>query len=902
MSAPFSYLNGPRGDPPAPGDGRDVTQDEGDIVIRDDTVNAAWAGGLEEEEHFDEDAEAGEYIFPNLEQDVATLATTELARTRGEQRRINELRHDVNGEPRQTTATPPPLATPNPYTRGNTATPIARRVNLDVASPTARNNERETTNPGNEDESALIARSTENTTIKTAGDLYEFLDWQANRKGSPPEQAKFKEDAFNFPGLLVFAVMRPKSQHIQVLHSIQVYPNAPGSDPAWKGKTIGFLGDRTRYSPAPQMIELKEKAPWAWETKQICNDVTVMEGFYANPGNSDKLWTPEGTEPRMAVTVPRMLALPPDCVAYCAEAPRTPFELAQHVQTVLGSTHLDAAKFALTLDWCCMAAQPEGGTSEATRSSLLAFPINPIIGSIALHKWACKRLAETLGMTKPPAQGGLTQNNQPSSVSNPADTTPAPAPALDVALIAQVTAAVVAALRTKDNVAAGMQAEGGVRSTDEARAYTPFQLAKLKGFCCVYENAKIPPIWDYFTTTKDVDAHRAKLLGEMGTWARENDITITRGLYLEKSTMDEIVKLDFNPGAATAYFATAEKGMSILIVRPRKGNETADIRSKEQAMRLTERNYTLSDALGLTRKDPRPPASSYLELLRDVGTLCALTHALFGDLCDYFLNLFDLWTMLNSENVYAKSDQFSPLMVRQITWAVIEDSRQFFFKTMTEEELARGNARFPTSNLMNIIGTDVAKGVEIRLGNFPEKWKQELSGHGRTMNRTGSPPAGGMNRLQGQAGSSTQHSGAMQPSFAPLAVQSTGGERPVTIRRDDIHPAIRSMMEGYIRHFRSVQFRMLCRAAGVSELELPVEEKYVRNGKNLLCYSYVLGKCNGKYCGRAQDGHAPANTLSLTFVEQLCQKLRPGVEARRNTEPAVQLTDYQPNNKRKRTA
>jgi hypothetical protein len=902
MNTPFPYLNSPCADPPAPGDGRDVTQDEGDIVTRDDAVNTAGAGGLEEEEHFDEDAEASEWILPNLEQDVAMLATTELARTRGEQRRLDELRHDGSGEPRQTTATPPPMATPNPSTRGNTTTPIARRVNFDVASPIARTSERETTSPSNEDESALIARSTENTSIKTAGDLYEFLDWQANRKGSPPEQAKFKEDAFNFPGLLVFAVMRPKSLHIQLLHSIQVYPNAPGSDPAWKGKTIGFLGDRTRYSPAPQMIELKEKAPWAWETKQICNDVTVMDSFYANPGNSEKLWTPDGTAPRMAVTVPRMLALPPDCVAYCAEAPRTPFELATHVQKVLGSTLLDAAKFTLILDWCCMAAQPEGGTSEAARSSLLAFPVNPIIGSMALHKWASKRLTETLGMTNPSDQGGLTQNNQPSSASIPAGTTPAPAPALDVALIAQVTAAVVAALRTNDNAVVGVQAEGGARSTEEARAYTSFQLAKLKGFCCVYENANIPPIWDYFTTTKDVDAHRAKLLGEMGTWARENDITITRGLYFEKSTMDEIIKLEFNPGAATAYFATAEKGMSILIVRPRKGNETADIRSKEQAMRLTERNYTLSDALGLTRKDPRPPASSYLELLRDVGTFCALTHTLFGDQCDYFINLFDLWTMLNSESVYAKSDQFSPQMVRQITWAVIEDSRQFFFKTMTEEELARGNARFPTSNLMNIIGTDVAKGVEIRLGNFPEKWKQELSGTTRTMHKAGVPPAGGTNHLQEQTGSNIQQSSTMPPSFAPSAVQSTGSERPVTIRQNDIHPAIRSMMEGYIRHFRSVQFRMLCRAAGVSESELPVEEKYVRNGKNLLCYSYVLGKCNGKYCGRAQDGHAPATSLSPTFVEQLCQKLRPGVEARRNTEPAVRLTDYQPNNKRKRTA
>ena len=123
----------------------------------------------------------------------------------------------------------------------------------------------------------------------------------------------------------------------------------------------------------------------------------------------------------------------------------------------------------------------------------------------------------------------------------------------------------------------------------------------------------------------------------MGAWVRENEITITRGLYFEKSKMDEVVKLEFNPVAATAYFATAEKGMSILTVRPHKGNKTADIRSKEHAMRLTEQNYTLTDALGLTRKDPRPPASTYLELLRDVGTFCALTRTLFGDRCDYFL-------------------------------------------------------------------------------------------------------------------------------------------------------------------------------------------------------------------------------------------------------------------------
>ena len=77
--------------------------------------------------------------------------------------------------------------------------------------------------------------------------------------------------------------------------------------------------------------------------------------------------------------------------------------------------------------------------------------------------------------------------------------------------------------------------------------------------------------------------------------------------------MDEIIKLEFNPRESTAYFATAEKGILILIVQSHRGNEKTDIRSKEQAMQLTKRNHTLKDALGLSRKDSRPPAITYLE-------------------------------------------------------------------------------------------------------------------------------------------------------------------------------------------------------------------------------------------------------------------------------------------------
>ena len=91
-----------------------------------------------------------------------------------------------------------------------------------------------------------------------------------------------------------------------------------------------------------------------------------------------------------------------------------------------------------------------------------------------------------------------------------------------------------------------------------------FLNAKLKVYCRVRENCDIPPIWDYFKRTKDVDANITKLLEEMATWAHANDITLTRGIYFEKATIYEIIKLEFNAGAAIAYLPPREEFLSSL--------------------------------------------------------------------------------------------------------------------------------------------------------------------------------------------------------------------------------------------------------------------------------------------------------------------------------------------------
>jgi hypothetical protein len=128
-------------------------------------------------------------------------------------------------------------------------------------------------------------------TIKTSIDLIAFLEWQAMRRGDVEEQKKFREDALAFPRLLVFACMRKKSAFIHLIHSAGVYPNIPGADPAWKGKAVGFLGDRTTFA-VPQMVELGKNIAWAWDDPPICTDPEAMQAFYATPGNKEKFWIP----------------------------------------------------------------------------------------------------------------------------------------------------------------------------------------------------------------------------------------------------------------------------------------------------------------------------------------------------------------------------------------------------------------------------------------------------------------------------------------------------------------------------------------------------------------------------------------------------------------------------------
>jgi hypothetical protein len=183
--------------------------------------------------------------------------------------------------------------------------------------------------------------------------------------------------------------------------------------------------------------------------------------------------------------------------------------------------------------------------------------------------------------------------------------------------------------------------------------------------------------------------------------------------------------MEFCPVTLTAYLSTVDQGIFILICRPRAGNETAVIRSKEQVIRVIAKKNTLAEALLLGNKDPRPPAANYHELKLDLDTFCALLWVMLGEQCDYFDNCNALLNMLDSKSVFANVTNFTPLICRQITWAILHDRRQFFFHTITADQLNGGSVRWPTALLMQIIGADIHACREIIMGNFPPKWSTQ---------------------------------------------------------------------------------------------------------------------------------------------------------------------------------
>ncbi len=64
-------------------------------------------------------------------------------------------------------------------------------------------------------------------------------------------------------------------------------------------------------------------------------------------------------------------------------------------------------------------------------------------------------------------------------------------------------------------------------------------------------------------------------------------------IFFEQKTLEDIINLQFNPGEGIAQYRMAERGITILVCRPRGIEETERLRDHEHATEATKSTHTL---------------------------------------------------------------------------------------------------------------------------------------------------------------------------------------------------------------------------------------------------------------------------------------------------------------------
>jgi hypothetical protein len=187
----------------------------------------------------------------------------------------------------------------------------------------------------------------------------------------------------------------------------------------------------------------------------------------------------------------------------------------------------------------------------------------------------------------------------------------------------------------------------------------------------------------------------------MPDYAYNRRIVIDGGIYLEQDTMKSILDLHFNPGEGIVYVQSAAKGLSLHCCRPPSNNETEEIKERELALNATKPTRQFKDYVKYVMGTVvRQPASNYWDLKQNIATYMALLWVLFGDRCDYFINLNEIHAVMDLPKVQQLRQKFSPEICRRISWAIINDGRSFFNMVLTQQDFdGRGTLSFPQSFL-----------------------------------------------------------------------------------------------------------------------------------------------------------------------------------------------------------
>ncbi len=557
----------------------------------------------------------------------------------------------------------------------------------------------------------------------------------------------------------------------------------------------------------------------------------------------------------------------------------------------MGDYTLPADDWRLITKWCMVAVQ-----AKADGDSHVVLKINPAFladkSFLDWYKWC---IDTTMGLQvreiggqfggqgEQPQQGGQAQlmtttANVMRSMGN------------------QMVAGLQQAMTASAMQGGGSGGDGALSSGlgGFVKKYSRSHIAQLKGFCCSEDITCIPPIWYIFSTTKDVDTYRSEIERQMEKWGRGKGVEIDLRVYFEDESLKAIAQLQFNPsggGAGVALAQSADKGLSILLCRPRTLGEIERVRDDKQAMAAASSTVTVEQAKKLKSGVVcKPPSGTYLELKLLIGTFCRLLYMLFGSGCDYYHELRKIHTALCARDVAAIQNAFTVDKCRQIVWAILDDGRAFFCQKLLEADFSDPEGFAFLASLLSAIYGKVRYAQVIERPFYPQSWMVGVDGGADTggYKGMGNSNGGTSGNGRGGGGGGIANNNSRPGGSGGGGSQKGGGGSPGTAIgwggqwSDNRHPAIKVMMKEY-EATTGLGLRInLGQVLDMSKREirdLPIIPACVANGRPFLCWAHILGRCHfGDTCRFAQ-GHLARRAIPDQFAKELVGLLEGGIEA-----------------------
>ncbi len=82
----------------------------------------------------------------------------------------------------------------------------------------------------------------------------------------------------------------------------------------------------------------------------------------------------------------------------------------------------------------------------------------------------------------------------------------------------------------------------------------------------------------------------------------------------------------------------------------------------------------------------RAPADNFHDLRLNIGMFAGLLAVLYGEKCDFYWRVFDIYQVMTHPAVSAMKAKFTPLLCRQITWAIHDDKSSFFHQRLHPDD------------------------------------------------------------------------------------------------------------------------------------------------------------------------------------------------------------------------